>query len=459
MGQEHNAKVDVLLDDVQVIIVDEQAQVEVSLSLNGRTEQGHKEGVNRDEEIIKLIALATLQALNRLLPRPLDLKLDYIKVASTRTDEMPFIHTLIRQREIGKDKFLQGRVALVGSPYKAAAQAILQALTETIEQALARQYINSRSNGLKNEVEEINTLSNLPITGQQPPVSSEEILLNAKRAQHLAGQGRRAAMQGNYQQAVYYYQQASELEPDNASYHHQLGLALAKLPNNGRTAERAFLQAIELNPQEAAYRRDLGILYKELGLVEKAVAKLKEALELDNADTYIKRELQTLRKETSLPSLAAIPAPLSFPTNLQDWRTLLALEMNTRMLYICIATLVILTGLVLAGFYVSNLPSLHMVSLSLEKSRHFQALDLLQNLPSSISGLSIKERTEIFVKEERITQYRWWSGRQQGKDNNKFVVMFIFNKGDKQESAIWLVNLSEKTVKANNPLAETFSGR
>lgn len=90
----------------------------------------------------------------------------------------------------------------------------------------------------------------------------------------------------NYQDAVEHFKRAVNIDPENPCYHSLAGLAMYSLsprsnPKVCREAEQHYLEAIRLDPQEAHHHALLGLLYARLGMIRRADAVYRQALQLD----------------------------------------------------------------------------------------------------------------------------------------------------------------------------------
>jgi tetratricopeptide (TPR) repeat protein len=87
---------------------------------------------------------------------------------------------------------------------------------------------------------------------------------------------------GRGPEAVPEFEAAVRLRPDNASFHNNLGLALASLPGRGLAAAAEFQAALRLDPQYQAALLNLGGAYAQMpGRQPDAIAEYREALRLN----------------------------------------------------------------------------------------------------------------------------------------------------------------------------------
>ncbi len=466
LKEDQLSKYRVILEDVCLSPKDgEQVKIEVILSFRGHKEQAERVGKNQEEEVLRLVALTTMDAINQLLPRPLDMQLEYIQKAK-REGEPPSIISLIHLYNFGKVSFLNGSCPMVGSIEKTAAQTVVYALNKTIEHALQ---FRSMRNKIKLGTEEFsdiattfddvnsNKLSTAPILCPESEVL--DVSFNTGRGKYLASQADLFAMKGNYGQAVSYYTQAITFDPDNAHYYNRLGLALSNLPEQNTDAEKALKKAIELDPKKATYHIDLGMLYKNIGLVKQTRQEFQAVLALETNNVVARRELQDLTKYEILLSktskLYPITKRLSEISQEQD--SILRKKVTPPMLIVLGVFVISLASLVLATLYISNLPYFNQTPVSLEKTTTVKALERVQGFPSPIKGLSVKEFSEKFATEQNITKYGWSSG-QDKENSHQYIIMFSLKKKKGKEYAIWRVNLKEGKISSVNSLAKLLSG-
>ncbi|KAF0240622.1 MAG: hypothetical protein FD167_4133, partial [bacterium] len=115
-----------------VVSEDDPVIARVALKLGNQVEWGESSGEKKIE--LTLIGQATLEALNKILPRPLEAKLDYVEAVAAQRENTPQTAlSLIRFRESQKEIFLNGSCPIGDSPYQAAAKSILDALNRKID--------------------------------------------------------------------------------------------------------------------------------------------------------------------------------------------------------------------------------------------------------------------------------------------------------------------------------------
>ncbi|MBI4850541.1 MAG: hypothetical protein HY819_01815 [Acidobacteria bacterium] len=464
----------ILIDDISLMSEgEEKTQVIVKLKLGDSLGCGEETGTNSNEEILKLIALATIKAVNSLLPRPMDLKIDHIKTFSS-SNNTSSIKTLICLKKPDKNIFLNGSFPIADDCNKAAANAVLQTLKNPIESELkANKFRKKISANSQNFTEIFGSLAQSDPSLNVSEFSSEtltnfsnddliDMSLNASRAENLANQAKIASMKGNYEQAAFCYKQAINFNPLNSSYYYQLVLVLHNLPNQSKEIENALLKAIELTPKEISYHLELGFLYKQIGLSEKASTQFKEILTIDSNNEVAKQMVQELSKERLELSLAPInkSAFLSSQTRLsKKSKEALSLSVSYRVIAISLAIMIGFVSLCLASLYIINLPSSNHKAVAYPKNKEqLKALKLVQNYPSITSGLSIKEYSAKIIKEQKITSFEWSASQEKNKKNSKeYLVIFFFKKDDKNQYAIWSVDTKEWKVKCRNTIAESFT--
>lgn len=93
----------------------------------------------------------------------------------------------------------------------------------------------------------------------------------------LSSLGNQAQAAGHFSQAEAYFQEALQLNTQDAALHYNLGNAQREL---GKPAEAAkhYQLAIELNPNDADFFNNLGNVQRELGQLDLAIASYKQAL-------------------------------------------------------------------------------------------------------------------------------------------------------------------------------------
>lgn len=78
---------------------------------------------------------------------------------------------------------------------------------------------------------------------------------------------------------ISHFQKAIEVDPDNASFHNNLGCSYDKLGNHS-DAINAYKRAIELDPNNAVYLDNLGCNYGKLKLYRKAIDAFQRAIDI-----------------------------------------------------------------------------------------------------------------------------------------------------------------------------------
>jgi len=111
--------------------------------------------------------------------------------------------------------------------------------------------------------------------------------LNQNNAMIYSAIGFLQIQQNNFSAAAIAYQRATTLAPDNHRFHYALGFSLAHLGDNDG-AEQAYRQAIELRPNHADAHLSLGIVLTRKGEYRRALLAHLTALVLrpDNPQIY-----------------------------------------------------------------------------------------------------------------------------------------------------------------------------
>lgn len=115
-----------------------------------------------------------------------------------------------------------------------------------------------------------------------------------KRGEIFGWQGR------DPRESIQEYRQALVLNPKHHWAQSRLGYALYRAYGDVVLAEKEIEQAIALWPDDK-YRiwphRVLGNIYREVGMIDKAIAAYREALRLDPSDEHVQDMLATLLEE------------------------------------------------------------------------------------------------------------------------------------------------------------------
>jgi tetratricopeptide (TPR) repeat protein len=108
-------------------------------------------------------------------------------------------------------------------------------------------------------------------------------------------QGIEEFKKGNFLKAVDLLSLTVDSEPGNAKYWSYLALALTKLPNRTKDAEKALIEAIKVEPDCADHYANLGLVYGKEGLINKARETFEKALKLDRKNIKAKKGIENLR--------------------------------------------------------------------------------------------------------------------------------------------------------------------
>ena len=113
--------------------------------------------------------------------------------------------------------------------------------------------------------------------------------------------GRTFVALGRHDEAVRQYQEAVELDPDQAQPHMQLAVELGRL-RKPALAEKEFRETLRLNPVLMQAQVDLGIALYEQGKLEEARKQFEDVLQRNPNDPTALRYVQQLRNRTPLPA-------------------------------------------------------------------------------------------------------------------------------------------------------------
>lgn len=473
-------------------INEKEVRIEVALSLNNRTEEIERVSQNSDEAIFIALGLATIDLIRLLIPRPLDCQIDYIKKRDVKP--LPTIQSLLRLNEHGKETFLSGNIIIDKTPYEAVISSVLEALSKTLEKMIELQQRRERTGrtgsllaldantiAVALELSERKTQELAAISDSKNNQLDENSInsleqankeINANRAKELYEQSEWLIRKGNYDKAAFLLKEAISLDQSNADYYSQLGIALSNT-SVLEGAEDAFLKAIDLSPKTANHYTELGLFYKEVGRIDKAQKSLEKALELDPFDVRSKRALATVKdlicafepvKEKVTSQKINDAAKLnelkeaikSKPDN--DLSGFFSKDVSRKVIAICFATILLFfvgfAGIIYIYnyFYVTNKSKFSEKDLA---QPHYVAIKIVQNFPSSVKGMSIKENVEKYLKEQRISVYNWHTVKESKSGN--YIVVVTFTKNGNEENAFWMVELDKKICVAGNDLARFFS--
>ncbi len=127
----------------------------------------------------------------------------------------------------------------------------------------------------------------------------------------LAGTTTGAEMEAATQKAFEAYQKAIELHPNDAAYHNNYALALAKA-RRFEEAQASLLKAAQLDPGRAGqFYYNLGAVLVNIGQLESAGEAFKKATEIDPnyANAYYQYAVYLFGKATLAPDGRVVPPP------------------------------------------------------------------------------------------------------------------------------------------------------
>jgi len=154
-----------------------------------------------------------------------------------------------------------------------------------------------------------------PTSASPTPTSPKTSDENIKKAEEFKNLGNQKLSAHQYQEAVDYYTQAIEFDPNNAIYYANRAAGYSHLNKHQLAIDDCNL-AIAKNPNYGKAYSRLGLANFSLGKYPEAVANYKRALELDPTNVTIKQSLDSAEKK-----LAEGSNPLAggrFPQGLAD---------------------------------------------------------------------------------------------------------------------------------------------
>jgi len=119
----------------------------------------------------------------------------------------------------------------------------------------------------------------------------------AKVAEVKFRQGKTLYNKEQYQEAVFFLEEAVKMQGDKGQYFLLLALSQSKIPSLRRKSEANFLNSIQLEPWNAEGYVGLGILYKREGLLIRAKKQFEKALSIDPEHRIAIREMDGFGKK------------------------------------------------------------------------------------------------------------------------------------------------------------------
>jgi tetratricopeptide (TPR) repeat protein len=93
--------------------------------------------------------------------------------------------------------------------------------------------------------------------------------------------------------ALSFFEHAVEQDETKEEYHRFLALVQSRNPRLRKEAERHLLRAIELNPTSAESYAQLGLLYRKMGMEEKGIQYLQQAISWDSGNATARAALDS----------------------------------------------------------------------------------------------------------------------------------------------------------------------
>ena len=134
------------------------------------------------------------------------------------------------------------------------------------------------------------------VSGQHAQASARKALQKPEDATAQLNLGLAQARQGNFAEAVKYFEKAVQLAPQSADAHNNLGQANADL-KRFKEAKRHLFRAIELNPKMSVAHRTLGEIFESENDIASAKKHFADAVRLNPADAIAKQNLGRLSNQ------------------------------------------------------------------------------------------------------------------------------------------------------------------
>jgi tetratricopeptide (TPR) repeat protein len=125
-----------------------------------------------------------------------------------------------------------------------------------------------------------------------------EIVRQMREARAYFEQGLKYGKQNNHEEALKAFRKAASLQPNIATYHRYIGVALASM-RRWREAVVAYKRAIQLQPELAATHHNLGAALGNMGQMEEAKKAFEETIRLNPNDIEARKKLAWTQKAIS----------------------------------------------------------------------------------------------------------------------------------------------------------------
>ena len=133
-------------------------------------------------------------------------------------------------------------------------------------------------------------------TGSVPAGESSK---SAKKSVERNQKGAELLGQGRIEEALYEFQRAVELDPNDPVARLNLAFTYDR-QGQGEEAIAAYKQAIEMDPKNLLAYNKLGVLYNKLARYDEAIYEFENALSVNPADTPTLKNLDNAKKNKAI---------------------------------------------------------------------------------------------------------------------------------------------------------------
>ena len=141
-----------------------------------------------------------------------------------------------------------------------------------------------------------------PVLFPDPLVSGLDSLLHGAKLDTIAGN--KALEEGDLEGAIAAYRRGLEAEPDNASLHYNLAVALTRAGQRPEAIEE-LERAVEIDPDQRDAQYNLAAALRQGGRLDEAAEHYRRAFEIDSQDHLAHLEWATTLADAGHPERAA----------------------------------------------------------------------------------------------------------------------------------------------------------
>lgn len=122
-----------------------------------------------------------------------------------------------------------------------------------------------------------------------------EVAVDKTKAEEMLRNAINLIKAGGFNAAIETLEEAAGIDSENAEYWNYMALAMSRLPNRLKDAERAMGKAIMLEPSSPEYYANLGLIYLKTKKLDDAKKQFEKALALDPENQKAKKAMDKIK--------------------------------------------------------------------------------------------------------------------------------------------------------------------